>query len=103
MAIHEGQAAEYAKRHQPIWGELRALFLANGIRSYSIYLDPETNDLFGYVECEDEERWAAVAESDICRRWWRHMREIMPATEDDRPVTRDLHEVFHLEQSECSS
>lgn len=103
MAIHEGQAAEYVRRHQPIWAELRALLVANGIRSYSIYLDPATNDLFGYVECEDEARWAAIAESEICRRWWRHMREIMPATEDDRPVTRDLHEVFHLEPSECSS
>ena len=44
-----------------------------------------------------------MAESEICRRWWRHMREIMPATEDDRPVTRDLHEVFHLDRTEWSS
>ena len=96
MAIHDGQAAEYARRHQPIWAELRALLIAHGIHSYSIYLDPETNDLFGYVECEDEARWAALARSEVCRRWWRHMREIMPANPDDSPVLRDLREVFHL-------
>jgi L-rhamnose mutarotase len=96
MAIHDGQAAEYARRHQPIWADLRALLIEHGIHSYSIYLDPETNDLFGYVECEDEARWAALAGSEVCRRWWRHMREIMPANPDDSPVLRDLREVFHL-------
>jgi L-rhamnose mutarotase len=99
MAIHEGQAAEYARRHQPIWDELRALLISHGIQSYSIYLDPHTNDLFGYVECEDESRWAAIANSEVCRRWWRHMGEIMPANADGSPVSRELHEVFHLEAS----
>lgn len=103
MAIHEGKAAEYQRRHRAIWAELRALLIAHGIRSYSIYLDPHTNDLFGYVECEDEARWAAVANSDVCRRWWRHMREIMHANDDDSPVSRDLCEVFHLDASQASS
>jgi L-rhamnose mutarotase len=31
------------------------------------------------------------------------MREIMPATDDDRPVSRDLYEVFHLDRTEYSS
>jgi len=56
--------------------------------TYSIYLDPETLDLFGYVEVESEERWAAIARKDVCRRWWRHMRDIMPANPDDSPVSR---------------
>jgi len=99
MAIHQGQAAEYQRRHQPICAELRGALIAHGIRSYSIYLDPATNDLFAYVECEDAAQWAALANSDACRRWWRHMREIMPANPDDSPVSRDLREVFHLEAS----
>ena len=99
MAIHQGQAAEYQRRHQPICAELRGVLIAHGIRSYSIYLDPATNDLFAYVECEDAAQWAALANSDVCRRWWRHMREIMPANPDDSPVSRDLCEVFHLEAS----
>lgn len=97
MAVHKGQESEYERRHAEIWAEFRCMLIAHGIRSYSIYLDPETNDLFGYVECEDEARWAAIANSDVCRRWWRHMREIMPANEDDSPISRDLREVFHLD------
>ena len=32
----------------------------------------------------------------MIRRWWRHMREIMPSNPDDSPVSRELREVFHI-------
>ena len=97
MEVHPGQEAEYARRHAPIWRELEDVLIDHGVRSYSIYLDPTTNDLFGYLECESEADWRAVAETDVCRRWWRFMREIMTVNADDSPVSRDLREVFHLE------
>ena len=67
------------------------------MRTYSIFLDPDTNDLFGYVELESEERWAAIAQTEVCRRWWRHMQELMPSNPDASPVSRELREVFHIE------
>jgi L-rhamnose mutarotase len=97
MRVQAGAADEYERRHQPIWKELEDTLLAHGVITYSIYLDPETGDLFSYVEIEDEARWAAVASTDVCRRWWRRMRDIMPANPDDSPVSRDLREVFHVE------
>lgn len=96
MQVDPDRHDDYIHRHNPIWAELEAVLLAHGVRSYSIFLDPETSDLFGYVEVEDEARWAAIATTAVCRRWWRHMREIMPSQADDRPVSRDLREVFHL-------
>jgi L-rhamnose mutarotase len=66
------------------------------VRSYSIFLDVHTRDLFGYVEVDTEERWDAVADTDACRRWWRHMRDLMPSNADHSPVSRELREVFHL-------
>lgn len=98
MSVLPGREAEYARRHQPIWRELEETLLAHGVRTYSIYLDPDSRDLFAYVEYDSEERWAAVAGTDVCRRWWRHMREMMPTNPDDSPITRPLDEVFHLEQ-----
>ena len=97
MAVHPGQEAAYERRHRPIWEELERTLIEHGVRTYSIYLDQETRDLFGYVEIEDEARWLAIAETGVCRRWWRHMRDIMPANADDSPVARELREVFHLE------
>lgn len=97
MAVHWGHEAEYERRHRPIWEALERTLVEHGVQTYSIYLDPDTNDLFGYVEVEDEARWAAIAQTDVCRRWWRHMREIMPANADDSPIARELREVFHIE------
>lgn len=96
MAVNPGQHGEYEHRHRPIWRELEDLLLAHGVVSYSIFLDDATGDLFGYVEVEDEARWAAIACTDVCRRWWRFMRDVMPSNADDSPVSRDLREVFHL-------
>ena len=99
MSVHPGQHAEYERRHRPIWKELEDVLIAHGVGTYSIYLDDTTSDLFGYVEVEDEARWNAIASTDVCRRWWTHMRELMPANQDDSPVARELREVFHIERS----
>jgi len=96
MSVHPDRHEEYERRHNPIWPELEKVLLSHGARSYSIYLDPVTSDLFAYVELESEERWNAVASTEVCRRWWRAMREIMPSNPDDSPVSRELREVFHL-------
>jgi len=99
MSVHPRQHEEYARRHDPIWRELEETLLAHGVRSYSIYLDPETSELFAYAEIENEERWRAIAATEVCRRWWRHMRDLMPTNPDDSPVARDLREVFHIERT----
>ncbi len=97
MSVHEGMEEEYEKRHNPIWPELEAVLKEHGVHNYSIFLDPETRQLFGYVEIEDEARWDAIAETPACRRWWAYMREVMPSNPDNSPVSRELREVFHLD------
>ena len=97
MSVHAGQEAEYERRHTPIWRELEETLVRHGVRSYSIFLDPATRDLFAYAEIESEERWQAIAATEACRRWWRHMKEVMPANPDDSPVSSALREVFHIE------
>jgi L-rhamnose mutarotase len=96
MSVNAGQEAEYERRHSPIWPELERVLKAHGARNYSIFLDPSDHSLFAYVEIEDEERWNAIARTDECRRWWAHMREVMPSNPDDSPVSAELREVFHL-------
>ena len=97
MSVHPGQEAEYARRHNPIWTELDDVLRQHGVTSYSIFLDPDTNDLFAYAEVESDERWAAIADTAVCRRWWRSMRDVMPSNQDDSPRARDLREVLHLD------
>jgi L-rhamnose mutarotase len=97
MSVHPGHEAEYERRHRPIWPELEATLIEHGVRDYSIFLDPLTHDLFGYVVVEDEARWQAIAATDVCRRWWASMRELMPSNADNSPVSRELREVFHID------
>lgn len=97
MSVHEGQEQEYERRHRPIWRELEEVLRAHGARNYSIFLHPQTRQLFGYVEIEDEARWQAVAQTEICRKWWAYMKEIMPSNPDNSPVSLELREVFHMD------
>lgn len=98
MHVNPSMHAEYEKRHNPIWKELEDTLIAHGVLNYSIFLDAGTNQLFGYVEIEDEARWNAIAGTEVCRRWWAHMKEIMPSNPDNSPVSRSLKEVFHMEK-----
>ncbi len=96
MSVSPGQGTEYRRRHNPIWPDLEAVLRQHGVLNYSIFLHPATNQLFAYAEIEDEQQWNAVAQTDVCRRWWAHMREIMPSNPDNSPVSADLQEVFHI-------
>ena len=96
MSLNQGQETEYEKRHRPIWRELEDTLKKHGVHNYSIFLHPQTRQLFGYVEIEDEARWAAIAQTEVCRRWWEHMSSVMPSNPDHSPVSRELKEVFHL-------
>ena len=97
MSVHAGSETEYRRRHQPIWPELESTLLQHGVCTYSIFLHSETRQLFAYVEFASETQWAAIARTDVCRRWWTHMRELMPANPDNSPKSIELHEVFHIE------
>lgn len=96
MSVHAGQEAEYERRHNPIWPELESVLRAHGVQTYSIFLLPDTRQLFAYAEFADEAQWQAIAATEVCQRWWQHMREVMPAHPDASPVSVPLREVVHL-------
>ena len=54
MRVNPECHEEYEKRHNPIWPELEAALKEGGAHNYSIFLDKETSQLFGYVEIEDD-------------------------------------------------
>lgn len=97
MSVNENCEEEYEKRHNPIWEDLEKELKAHGAHNYSIFLHPETRQLFAYVEIEDEARWDAIAQTDACQRWWAYMGDVMPANPDNSPVSMEIKEVFHLE------
>ena len=97
MGLHPGMEQEYQRRHEELWPEMRDMIHEHGGHNYSIFLDQETNVLYGYIEIEDEAKWAASADTAICRKWWDYMAPLMDVTPDNSPVSRDLKPVFHLD------
>ena len=97
MRVHPDEHEEYERRHNPIWKELETTLKSHGVHNYSIFLDSLGHQLFGYVEIESEERWAAIASTEICQQWWAHMKDIMPSNPDNSPVSAELQMVFHID------
>jgi L-rhamnose mutarotase len=103
MSVHAGMEVEYQRRHSPIWTtELDSVLKEHGVLNYSIFLHPDTGQLFAYAEIEDEARWQAIAETGVCKRWWAHMKDLMPSNPDNSPVSIGLKEVFHTETAGCN-
>lgn len=97
MSVNAGQEGEYERRHNPIWEDLHQAIKDHGVTNYSIFLDPRTRNLFGYAEIEDEQRWNAIGQTEHCKRWWAHMKDLMPSNPDNSPVADELKEVFHID------
>jgi len=97
MEVYPDQHEEYEKRHNEIWPEMVKELKNHGAHNYSIFLDKETNQLFGYIEIEDEEKWKQMALTEINQKWWAFMEPVMKTNSDNSPVSKDLKEVFHLD------
>ena len=97
MKLLPGMAAEYERRHAAIWPEMKTMISAYGGHDYSIFFDAKTGDLFACIDIEDETRWSASAQTEICRRWWDYMSDIMEVNPDRSPVEEPLRMVFHMD------
>ena len=73
MEVNPDMHAEYERRHNPVWPELKEVMEAQGLRNYSIFLLPETNQLFAYVEVEDEQAFGELAKNEVCQKWWKSL------------------------------
>lgn len=96
MWVNRDSHEEYKRRHDEIWERLVSVLKLHGVHNYSIHLLPSKNMLFGYVEIEDEERWAAIAQTPECQEWWAYMKDVMPSNVDYSPKSQELKEVFYL-------
>ena len=97
MKMFPGKKEEYKKRHDEIWPELQLLLKETGISEYSIFLDEETNSLFGVLKVTDKMNLDELPKHDVMQRWWKYMADIMESNADNSPVSIALNEVFYLD------
>ncbi|KKB76451.1 L-rhamnose mutarotase [Devosia soli] len=96
MRLNPGMTAEYKKRHDEIFPELVDLLHEAGVKDYSIHLDEETNTLFGVLWRRVDHTMADLPNTEVMKRWWAHMADIMATNEKSEPVSVDLLPVFWM-------
>ncbi len=96
MQLYKGFEAEYKKRHDEIWPELKELLKQSGVSDYFIFLDETTNDLFGTLLMADEIKFNDLPHHPVMKKWWAYMKDIMKSNEDNSPVSIPLKGVFYL-------
>lgn len=97
MHVYADQYAEYERRHNNLFPEMKKALKKAGAHNYSIFLDKKTGNLFAYLEVDNVEKYNDIANSEACKKWWAYMESIMDTNPDKSPVSFDLHEVFHLD------
>ena len=97
MKLIKGKEAEYKKRHDEIWPELKLLLKEHGIQDYSIFLDAETANLFSVLKVENPALLQELSKHPVMRKWWTYMKDLMLTNTDYSPVAMPLVEVFYLE------
>jgi len=96
MKLNPGFREEYRKRHNEIWPELEKLLKNEGIGNYSIFLDEDTNTLFAYQEQNGASSSQDLGKTEIVKKWWKYMADIMETNPDNSPVTKPLEQVFFM-------
>ena len=96
MHLKPGCKAEYKKRHDALWPELKALLNKEGISNYFIFLDEETNTLFATQELSGQSS-QSLGQNSVVKRWWDYMADIMEVNPDNSPITTTLEQVFYME------
>ena len=97
MFLYDGYETEYKKRHAEIWPELQELLKESGISNYSIFLDHDTNILFGVLDCHNLELYEKLPQHPVMQKWWDYMKDIMSTNPDNSPASIALEEVFYFE------
>jgi L-rhamnose mutarotase len=97
MRLKPGCAGEYKKRHDEIWPELKAELRKAGVSDYSIYLDEKTNTLFAFQYLADDATDGDLSGTEIVKKWWHMMKEVMDTNADESPVSDPLTEMFHMD------
>ncbi|MET0427413.1 MAG: L-rhamnose mutarotase [Microvirga sp.] len=96
IRLREGCEAEYRRRHDALWPEMRAALLASGILHYEIYLEPGTRILFGHIVRRTDHTMTASPRDPVLLRWRAFMADILEM-EGDAPSRLPLRRMFRLD------
>jgi L-rhamnose mutarotase len=96
MNLNPGQAAEYELRHNNVFPELAQALTDAGVSDYSIWFDEDSDHLFAILTRTEDHTMDALPNTEICKRWWAFMADIMETDAQNVPTQTPLKRVFLL-------
>lgn len=81
LRIRPGSEAEYRRRHDAIWPDMRDALLGAGILHYEIHLNPADGMLFAFILRRADHTMDRLPETEVFRRWQAHMADLLVPTE----------------------
>jgi L-rhamnose mutarotase len=96
LKLRPGKAAEYRKRHDAIWPEMKEMLHASGIVTYEIYLDETTNTLFAHILRRVDHMMPSNRDNPVMKRWRAFMSDVLEM-DGDFAVSYPLERMFALE------
>lgn len=97
MTLLPGNEAEYKKRHDEIWPELKNELKNAGVSDYSIFLEQETLKLFAVLRRSEDHAMDQLPLQPIVNKWWAFMADIMETHPDNSPISTPIIQVFHMD------
>ncbi|HUD80635.1 MAG TPA: L-rhamnose mutarotase [Streptosporangiaceae bacterium] len=95
--IRPDRLAEYRRRHEDVWPQMRQALADAGWANYSLYL-ADDGLLVGYLETDDyDAALARMGLTDVNGRWQAEMQEFFAGAARPDEGFRRLPEIFHLD------
>lgn len=96
IELHEGTEAEYERRHEEIWPEMREAVAAAGYTNYTLFRRGTT--VIGYAECVPDVPTVMqhMASFPVTRRWNESMRGLIKTLTDTDGALVCALELWHL-------
>jgi L-rhamnose mutarotase len=77
LRLKPGTEAEYRRRHDALWPEMRQALLDAGLLHYEIHLEPGSCLLFAYMVRRSGHTMHTLPDNAAWQRWQQHMADIL--------------------------
>ena len=94
LRVREGTEAEYLRRHDAIWPEMKVALLGSGILHYEIWLHVPTRMLFAH-QIRVKGAGPTPEGEAVMARWRAYMADVLEM-DGERPVREGLSRQFRL-------
>lgn len=99
LRLRAGCEAEYQRRHDDLWPDMRQALLDAGMLHYEIHLEPQSLLLFAFMVRRKAHTMDSLPQHPAWKRWQSHMADIL-IQDDGLPLRVPLQRMFWMQAAQ---